>query len=67
MSLKFIRQEGQDGPSSLIRVFEITLAIFFFVPFREEFARISLCLYRASNPHILIPCLLTDQNFTKNF
>ena len=29
MSLKFIRQEGQDGPSSLIRVFEITLAIFF--------------------------------------
>ena len=35
---------------------------FFFVPFREEFTRISLCLYSASNPHSLIPCLLTDQN-----
>ena len=40
---------------------------FFFVPFREEFTRISLCLYSASSPHSLIPCLLTDQNFTNNF
>ena len=39
----------------------------FFVPFREEFTRISLCLYSARNPHSLIPYLLTDQNFTNNF
>ena len=31
---------------------------------REEFTRISLCPYRASSPHLLMPCLLTDQNFT---
>ena len=47
--------------------FEITLAIFFFFPFRQEFTRISLCLYSASNPHSLIPCLLTDQNFKTVF
>ena len=45
-----MEQEGQNGPSWLRWVFEITLAIFFFVPFREEFTRISLCLYSASNP-----------------
>ena len=35
--------------------------------FRQEFTRISLCLYSASSPHSLIPCLLTDQNFANNF
>ena len=39
---------------------------FFFVAFREEFTRISLCLYSARSPHSLIPCLLTDQNFKNN-
>ena len=48
--------------------FEIALAIFFFffVTFREEFTRISLCLYSARSLHSLIPCLLTDQNFKNN-
>ena len=41
--------------------------IFFFVTFTEEFTRISLCLYSASSPYLLIPCLLTDQNFVNNF
>ena len=40
--------------------------IFFFVAFREEFTRISLCLYSARSLHSLIPCLLTDQNFKNN-
>ena len=40
---------------------------FFFVPFREELTRISLCLYSASSPYSLIPCLLTDQNFANTF
>ena len=35
----------------------------FSVIFREEFTRISLCLYSARSLHSLIPCLLTDQNF----
>ena len=39
---------------------------FFFVAFREEFTRISLCLYSARSLHSLIPCLLTDQNFKIN-
>ena len=39
---------------------------FFFVTFREEFTRISLCLYSARCLHSLIPCLLTDQNFKNN-
>ena len=39
----------------------------FFVTFREEFTIISLCLYSASVPHSLIPCLLKDQNFTNVF
>ena len=38
----------------------------FFVAFREEFIRISLCLYSARSLHSLIPCLLTDQNFKNN-
>ena len=38
----------------------------FFVAFREEFTRISLCLYSARSLHSLIPCLLTDQNFKNN-
>ena len=38
----------------------------FFVAFREEFTRISLCLYNARSPHSLIPCLMTDQNFKNN-
>ena len=46
--------------------FEIALAIFFLVVFREEFTRISLCLYSARSLHSLIPCLLTDQNFKNN-
>ena len=57
---------GQDGPWSLTLFFEIALAIFFFVAFREEFTRISLCLYSARSLHSLIPCLLTDQNFKNN-
>ena len=40
---------------------------FFFVAFREEFTRISLCLYSASRPHSLIPCSLIDHNFPNNF
>ena len=40
---------------------------FFFVPFREEFTRISSCPYSASSPHSLMPCLLIDQNFRNNF
>ena len=46
--------------------FEIATAIFFVVVFREEFTRISLCLYSARSLHSLIPCLLTDQNFKNN-
>ena len=58
-----------NGPGSLARIFEITLAIFFFfgVAFREEFTIISLCPYNASSPNSLISCLLTDQNFANNF
>ena len=62
---KKIKQEGQDGPGSLTWFFEIVLANFFFA-FREEFTRISLCLYSARSLHSLIPCLLTDQNFKNN-
>ena len=40
---------------------------FFFVAFREKFTRISVCLYSASSPHSLMPCLFTDQNFANNF
>ena len=40
---------------------------FFLFAFREELTRISLCLYSARSPHSLIPCSLTDQNFTNNF
>ena len=47
--------------------FRLLLPIFFFfVAFREEFTRISLCLYSARSLHSLIPCLLTDQNFKNN-
>ena len=55
------QQEGQDGPGLLTWFFEIALAVF-----REEFTRISLCLYSARSLHSLIPCLLTDQNFKNN-
>jgi hypothetical protein len=63
-----LKQEGQDGPGSLTWFFEIALAnfFFFFIAFREEFTRISLCLYSARSLHSLIPCLLTDQNFKNN-
>ena len=62
-----IKQEGQVGPGSLTWFFEIALAnFFFFVASREEFTRISLCLYSARSLHSLIPCLLTDQNFKNN-
>ena len=44
----------------------LLLPIFFLVAFREEFTRISLCLYSARSLHSLIPCLLTDQNFKNN-
>ena len=48
--------------------FEITLANFsFFVAFREELTRISLCSYSSSSPHSPILRSLTDQNFAKNF
>ena len=60
-------QEGQDGPGSLTFFFKIILANFFFVAFREQFTRISSCLYSARSPHSLIPCSLTDQNFTNNY
>ena len=60
------KQEGQDGPGSITWIFERIIAIFFFfVAFKEEFTRISLCPYIASSPHSLMPCLLTDQNFVK--
>ena len=39
---------------------------FFVVVFREEFTRISSCLYSARSLNSLIPCLLTDQNFKNN-
>ena len=52
---------GHHGP-----LVEIALANFFSVAFREEFTRISLCLYSARSLHSLIPCLLTDQNFKNN-
>ena len=39
---------------------------FFFVTFRIELTRISLCLYSARSLHLLIPCLLTDKNFKNN-
>ena len=39
---------------------------FIFVAFREEFTRISLCLYSARSLHSLIPCLMTDQIFKNN-
>ena len=60
------KQEGQGGPSSLTWVFEITLA-FFLISLSEKNLQEFLCLYSASNPHSLIPCLLIDQNFTNNF
>ena len=44
-----------DRPSEFLRL----PLPFFFVAFREKFTRISLCLYSASSPHSLIPCLLT--------
>ena len=72
MSCKMTRyaisyQEDQDGPGSLTWFFEIAPAFFFFfVVFREEFTRTSLCLYSARSLHSLIPCLLTDQNFKNN-
>ena len=47
--------------------FEMAIAIFFGVAFGEDFTRISLCLYSASNPHSLMPCLLTDQNLLNTF
>ena len=60
MSHGFVKQEGQDGPGSLILIFESTIANFFFVVvFREEFTRISPCPYSASIPHSLMPCLMT--------
>ena len=46
---------------------EITRANFFLLLSEKNFIRISLCLYSASNPHSLIPCLLIDQNFPNNF
>ena len=45
----------------------IAIFFFFFVAFREEFTRISLCPYSASRPLSLMPGLLIDQNFTKKF
>ena len=60
------KKEGQDGPGSSTWIFEMIIAISF-VAFREEFTRISICLYSASSPHSLMPCLLTDQNFANNF
>ena len=36
-------------------------------PRGEEFLRISLCPYSASNPHSPEPCFFTDQNFYNIF
>ena len=46
-------QEGQDGPGSLTWFFEITLANFFFVAFREEFTRIFIyvCTVQEASIH----------------
>ena len=33
----------------------------------EDLLRICSCLYSENSPHLLIPCLLTDQNFGNNF
>ena len=35
--------------------------------FREDLLIIYSCPYSASSPHFPEPCLLTDQNFMKNF
>ena len=35
--------------------------------FREDFFRISSCLYDAKSPHSPEPCLWTDQSFSNNF
>ena len=65
--LAVFKQKGQDGPGSLTWFFEIALAnFFFFVAFREELTRISVCLYSARSLHSLIPWLFTDQNFKNN-
>ena len=62
-------QEGQDGPGSLTWFFEIALANFFFflVAFREEFTRISLCLYSSRGLHSLIPCFIHRSKFQEQF
>ena len=46
---------GQDGPGSLTWIFEMTI-VNFFVVFKEELTKISLCPYSASSPHSLMPC-----------
>ena len=62
----FDQQEGQDGPGSLTRFFEIALANSFFLSLSEKKLQEFLCLYSARSLHSLIPCLLTDQNFKNN-
>ena len=54
------------GPWIAHLIFRDCSSHFFLVVSREEFTRISLCLYSARSLHSLIPCLLTDQNFKNN-
>ena len=63
---EFNKQEGQDGPGLLTRILD-DRSQFIFVAFRKEFKRIFICLYSASSPHSLMPCLWTDQNFANTF
>ena len=59
------KQEGQDGPGLLTRVFEITLAIFF-VPFREGFTRISLTV-QCKLPPFTNTTFIDRSKFRKQF
>ena len=62
----FFKTRGSRWPQIAHLIFLDWSSQFFFVVFREEFTRISLCLYSARSLHSLITCLLTDQNFKNN-
>ena len=67
LQYKYFETRGPRWPWIAHLIFwDCSCQFFFFVAFREEFTRISLCLYSARSLHSLIPCLLNDQNFKKN-
>ena len=65
----YTRTRGPRWPwiAHMIFFLDYPSQFFFFVAFREQFTRIPSCLYSARSPHSLIPCSLTDQNFTNNY